>query len=109
MFVRKQHPDVQAFGNGLNELDAGNYEKSIPYFQSYVRKNPNSPEGQFDIGLAYLQGHHPDEAITAFQNVLKITPNAGAERGLAFAYKDKGMQQEADDALSKAKEMEEKK
>ena len=109
IFVRKQHPDVQAFGNGLNELNAGNYQKSIPYFQSYVRKNPNSPEGQFNLGVAYLGSHHPDEAITAFQNVLKITPDPGAERNLALAYKDKGMESEADESFRKAEELEEKK
>ena len=109
IFVRKQHPDVQAFGNGLNELNAGNYQKSIPYFQSYVRKNPNSPEGQFKLGVAYLGSHHPDEAITAFQNVLKITPDPGAERNLALAYKDKGMESEADESFRKAEELEEKK
>ena len=108
IFVRRQHPDVQAFGSGLNELDAGNYEKSIPYFQRYLEKNPKSAEGQFDLGLAYLQSNHPDEAITAFQNVLKIIPNASAERNLALAYKAKGMQQEADDALSRAKQLEQK-
>jgi membrane associated rhomboid family serine protease len=109
IFVRQQHADVRAFGDGLNELDARNFTKAVPYFQSYLQKNPNSAEGQFELGLAYLQDNHPDEAITAFQNVLKITPNSGAERDLALAYQAKGMQHEADDALSKARELEEKK
>ena len=108
IFVRQQHTDVRAYGDGLNELDAGNFAKAVPYFQTYLKKNPNSAEGQFNLGLAYLQDHHPDEAITAFQNVLKITPDAGAEMNLALAYRDKGMQREADEALSKAKELERK-
>jgi tetratricopeptide (TPR) repeat protein len=109
ILVQRQHSDVKAIGRGMSELDAGNYEKALPDLQSYAQKNPRSQQAQFILGQAYLQAQHPDEAITAFQNMLKISPSADAERALATAYQAKGMQREADEALSRAQEMDQKK
>jgi tetratricopeptide (TPR) repeat protein len=109
ILMQRQHSDVKAIGRGMSELDAGNYEKALPDLQSYAQKNPRSQQAQFILGQAYLQAQHPDEAITAFQNMLKISPSADAERALATAYQAKGMQREADEALSRAQEMDQKK
>jgi rhomboid protease GluP len=108
VLVQRQHSDVQALGRGLNALHFGDYEKALTDL-NYAQKNTRSQQVQFILGQAYLQAHHPDEAITAFQNVLKSTPDAEVERALAEAYQAKGMQREADEALSKAQELEHQK
>jgi tetratricopeptide (TPR) repeat protein len=109
IFVQRQHADIQLLGRGLSAMDAGDYQNAIPGLQKYAESHPRSAQAQFLAGQAYLQAHHPDEAIAAFQKVLQITPSAEAERGLAMAYQSKGMQTEADEAMRRANELEEKK
>jgi rhomboid protease GluP len=108
ILLQKQHADIRALGRGLMAMDAGDNNKALPDLETYAQKNPSSAQAQFIVAQAYLQAHRPDDAIASFQNVLKITRSAEAERGLAEAYKQKGMQPEADDALQKAAQFDHK-
>lgn len=109
VLVKKQRADVVALGQGISASDAGNYEQALPALQKYAEANPNSARAQYLLGETYLQAHHLDEAISALQKGLKLAPNAPAERELAMAYQAKGMQREADEALQRANELEQKK
>ena len=108
IFLQKYHADVRALGRGLTTMDAGDTNKALPDLENYAQKNPRSAQAQFILAQAYLSSHRPDDAINTFQNVLKIARSAEAERGLAEAYKQKGMQQQADEATQRAEELERK-
>lgn len=102
--VRKQHSDVQTIGQGLSKLDAGDYKAGVDDFRSLPRSNPNSPETQL-MGNVYLLTHTPDQAIQTFQSALKAAPSVDVEIALYLAYHEKGMEQEANDAMQKAQDM----
>jgi rhomboid protease GluP len=108
IWLQKYHSDVRALGRGLTTMDAGDMNKALPDLENSAQKNPRSAQAQFILAQAYLDAHRPDDAIGSFQNVLKITQSAEAERGLAEAYRQKGMQQQADEATQKAEELERK-
>jgi tetratricopeptide (TPR) repeat protein len=51
------------------------YEKQLQALETYVRTNPNVPEGHFVLAYQYMTAGHPDAAAEQFQRVVQLVPN----------------------------------
>ncbi len=73
---------------GINYLQMKEFAAARQIFSEVVDKNPNSPEGFFDLGLAYKNLKNYDSAIAAFRQAVKINPDdaeAHYQLGLCFS------------------------
>ena len=115
--IQKHHADVVELGRGQDQVAlfrgihglGKNSDEGLADLGKFGQENSHSSEIQSFLGQVYLETHHPDEAIIAFKNSLNIKPDADVEMLLANAYQDKGMTQEANDAVHKAKQLEHEK
>jgi len=61
---------------GKTLLTTGDLGSALSALAIALHAEENEPEILLDYGIAHLElGHHPEEAIRAFQNVLKIKPD----------------------------------
>lgn len=73
---------------------------SIPSFEEEIRVHPDSAEGHFHLGEAYLESGRNNEAIEAFKQALRIKPDyVEARLGLGFVYASIGRYDEAVEEL----------
>jgi tetratricopeptide (TPR) repeat protein len=115
-YVRTQHPELTEikapydylgqYEKGMDAFKRKDYAGAVAAFQKVVRLNPKSAEDHFLLGVAYEGVERPDDEISEFQEALRLNPkHAGAEAGLAEAFRTKGMDREADEASRKAAEL----
>jgi len=72
------------------------YESEETLWMDILAKNPNCWLGHNDLGFAFLQKGHVDEAMTQFQKALEINPTyADAYYNLGLAFFQKGHVDEA--------------
>jgi tetratricopeptide (TPR) repeat protein len=53
-----------------------NYEEALKYYQRSVEIKEDFLDGIYQLGLTYLTLGKNDEAITQFENYLKIDPDS---------------------------------
>jgi membrane associated rhomboid family serine protease len=112
-YVRNQHPELGGL-TSPNEY-AVQYDKALEAFrrkdpaaavaacEKVVKLNPRSAESHFLLGVAYESADRPDDAITQFQETLRLDPKyADAETGLAESYAAKGMETKSQEAYKRA-------
>jgi len=114
-YVRQQHQELTGVTNPYdyidqykNEIDAfrhKDYAAAVSAGQKLVQLNPKSAEAHFLLGVAYQGVQNQDDAITQYQEALRLKPKySEAAAGLADAYKAKGMERESKDAAHRAVE-----
>lgn len=76
----------QALQQGLDKIDAGDFQAAIDLLTKVVEANPNEVEAFYNRGLAYVQLKDYEKAIADYSQVLKLDSNddeAYYNRGLA--------------------------
>lgn len=67
--------DLAVVGNSASFLSIlGRFDEAIALREYINSRDPLNMRGQFNLGLHYLQTGQNDDAITAFQDVLKMSP-----------------------------------
>jgi rhomboid protease GluP len=103
-----QDPDNANAHMGLGMALAGqnSHEAAISEFQTTLRLSPQAEDVYYRLGLSQVQLKQYDNAIASY---LKERDRSGddieLENALADAYQAKGMQQQAQDARSKAAQL----
>lgn len=77
----------------------------IAILQEVVQKEPNHLAANKSLGLFSMQSRQFDRAITRFQTVLSIQPDAESYFYLATSYENIGLKKEAIVAFEKSKEL----
>jgi membrane associated rhomboid family serine protease/Flp pilus assembly protein TadD len=94
------------FGLGVALADQNNHEAALKEYQTALRLEPRARDVYYKMGISQVQLKQYDDAITSY---LKERDRSGEdaelEDALADAYQAKGMQQEAQDARSKAAQL----
>ncbi|MBF0604985.1 MAG: tetratricopeptide repeat protein [Nitrospirae bacterium] len=83
--------------------DQKKFPEAMVRLEAYLQKNPKDAQGRFLKGLILTEQKHPDEAISVFKSLSTDHPNLPEPyNNLAVLYAEKGMYDEAADALKKA-------
>jgi tetratricopeptide (TPR) repeat protein len=91
--------DLMSQGNML--LQNGAYDQAVPCYRKIVQRDPTNFEAQFNMALAYLNWGRSSNAVTEFQNALKINGQCSeCWSNIAVGYQNLGESQKALDALS---------
>jgi tetratricopeptide (TPR) repeat protein len=69
---------------GADFLSKKDWRRAADSFQRAVRADPRHVEGNYGLGLAYMNLERPNEALAAFANVIAAQPNPRARE--AFIY-----------------------
>jgi TolB-like protein/DNA-binding winged helix-turn-helix (wHTH) protein/Tfp pilus assembly protein PilF len=81
---------------GMHAYYAGQQELAIDAYQKALAISPDGPEAHYLLGLVYLAGAKPQQALAEFE---KNHPNSERAVGQALAYSALGRKMEADAAL----------
>ena len=81
---------------GMHAYYAGQQELAIDAYQKALAISPDGPEAHYLLGLVYLAGAKPQQALAEFE---KNHPNSERAVGQALAYSALGRKKEADAAL----------
>jgi len=94
------------FGLGMALADQNNHEAAVNEYQTTLRLEPRASDVYYKMGISQAQLKQYGDAITSY---LKERDRSGEdaelEDALADAYQAKGMQQEAQEARSKAAQL----
>jgi Flp pilus assembly protein TadD len=72
-------------------------------FRRATEIDPRNPQAYNNLGLAALQAHHNDEAVSAFSKGVQLQANnPDSLMHLALAYKANGMEKEAEETYRRA-------
>lgn len=66
---------INTFENGLKELDGGNIEKAIPYFEKTLAKDSNFLEAYMALGDIYADKNDLKKAIGLYRQFIAINPD----------------------------------
>ncbi|HEX7317179.1 MAG TPA: tetratricopeptide repeat protein [Pyrinomonadaceae bacterium] len=106
-FQKTSEADKQA-QRGAEYISKKDWNRAADSYQKAVRADARHVEGNYGLGVAYLNLKRAQEALAAFANVIAAQPNPRAKDAyvntgaIQFAL---GRYQEAADALSKAGEL----
>jgi len=104
--ITRPYDYLDQYEKALDAVQRNDYPAAVSGFQKVVELNPKSPQSRFLLGAAYEGADKPDDAISQYQEALRLDPKfADAELGLAEAYTAKGMEREAKEASRKAAEL----
>ncbi len=96
-------------GLGLALAQGKNDAGAVAEFNKAISVEPNAPEGYYHLGQSYIRLRQYDDAIAALKKAAeKGGDDSDTELALARAYSGKGMKQEAADAASKARALQNK-
>lgn len=94
------NPKATAF----EAYEAGDFQKAIPNFRTYLERNPQDKESRFYFGLALLGDGYSNEAIEILKEVNLQPPKPGYKDAsswyLALAYLQLEQRQDAESILS---------
>lgn len=94
------------FGLGLALAHQNNHEAAIDEYQTALRLEPKAQDVYYRMGLSQAQLKQYDEAIDSYGKERDRTgDDAELEDALADAYQAKGMQQQAQEARTKAAQL----
>jgi len=65
-----------SFALALLVAEAGNNELAQQWMEETVRRNPNFGRAWYNLGLAYVKGEHPKEAILALRKAEQLMPDS---------------------------------
>lgn len=87
--------------------DAGKFDDAEKWYREALKKAPNDKDVRNDLALTYLSREpaDPDKAITEFNVILSADPKyEKALQNIAFAYKEKGDQENLAKAVERLKQ-----
>src|ERR1700761_2979754 len=64
-------PGRQAYRQGYDALDAGDYDKAVQYLTEAQRLRPDDPYVALDLGVAYQSLGKNDEARAAYEKAVE--------------------------------------
>jgi len=56
------------------------YEGQLHALETFVRQNPNAPDGHFVLAYQYMTAGHPDAALEQYERVVQLVPNDNVSR-----------------------------
>ncbi len=84
----------------------GNLDEAMPHFRMAAQINPQDPLSALNIANYELQQGRVQPAIDLFQQVLRVTANAGLQSnaltGMGWAYRHEGKDHEAEQSYQEA-------
>jgi len=93
------------FGLGATFAAEKHYDEAIREYNAALQINPRFEGAYFNIGYSQAMLKRYDEAIAAFLKEREIGDDYQTESALADAYRNKGMQKEAAEAMSRAAQL----
>jgi membrane associated rhomboid family serine protease/Flp pilus assembly protein TadD len=90
------------FGLGAAFAAEKHYDEAIREYSAALKINPRYEGAYFNIGYSHAMLKRYDEAIAAFLKEREIGDDYRNEAALADAYRNKGMQKEAEAAMTRA-------
>jgi tetratricopeptide (TPR) repeat protein len=91
------------FLTGLEFFKAGEYEKSLPYFERAVKQDPKDYVAYLGIGLCNFELGRYNEAIEAYKQAIHLKPDISeAHNNLSVAYGKLDRHQEEVEAVKEA-------
>lgn len=88
--AKKENPSGGGLKMGNALFTEGRYEEALPYFQEYVKKNPDQFKMGINLGNCYMVLKKYDEAIKTFEAVIdgykKENPNLKGIEQVATIY-----------------------
>ena len=93
------------FGLGAAFAAEKRYNEAIREYSAALQINPGFEGAYFNIGSSQAMLKRYDDAIAAYLKEREIADDYQTESALADAYRNKGMQKEADDATKRAAEL----
>jgi membrane associated rhomboid family serine protease/Flp pilus assembly protein TadD len=93
------------FGLGAAFAAEKRYDEAIREYSAALQINPKFEGAYFNIGMSHALLKRYDEAIAAYLKEREIGDDYQTESALADAYRNKGMQKEAKDAMNRAAQL----
>jgi membrane associated rhomboid family serine protease/Flp pilus assembly protein TadD len=93
------------FGLGAALAAEKRYDEAIREYSAALQINPKFEGAYFNIGMSHAILKRYDEAIAAYLKEREIGDDYQTESALADAYRNKGMQKEAEDAMNRAAQL----
>lgn len=103
-FQKTSEADKQA-QRGAEHLSRKDWNRAAESYQKAVRADARHVEGNYGLGIAYMNLRRPAEALAAFSNVIAAQPNPRAREayvGTGLIQFSLGRYQEAAEALNAA-------
>jgi len=72
----KSDHDELPFYRGMLKVLKKQYRESVPDLEAAIQKDPENAYAYYYAGLAYSNTKRPDKMMSAFNNFLKLEPNA---------------------------------
>jgi Flp pilus assembly protein TadD len=106
--VAQDAKDANAhIGLGMALADQSNHEDAIKEYQTALRLDPQARDVYYRMGISQVELKKYDEAIASYlKEQERSGDDAELEGALADAYQAKGMQQQAQEARNKARQLE---
>lgn len=76
-FIDTPHPDSQAFSSGIRNMNEGDFEEAIGYFEQFLEVEPGSPDGHYYLGVTYLKMEDFLKARESFISTLEFDDRFG--------------------------------
>jgi len=93
------------FGLGASFAAEKRYDEAIREYNAALQINPRFEGAYFNIGYSQAMLKRYDDAIAAYLKEREIADDYQTESALADAYRSKGMQKEAADAMNRATQL----
>ena len=93
------------FGLGATFVAEKRYDEAIEEYGAALQINPRLEGAYFNIGSSQAMLKRYDQAIAAFLKEREIADDYQTESALADAYRNKGMQKEAEAAMNRAAQL----
>jgi membrane associated rhomboid family serine protease/Flp pilus assembly protein TadD len=93
------------FGLGAAFAADKRYDEAIREYRAALQINPRLEGAYYNIGMSQAMLKRYDEAIGAYLKEREIGDDYQTESALADAYRNKGMQKEAEDAMNRAAQL----
>jgi tetratricopeptide (TPR) repeat protein len=105
--IRQRPDDLLAhLALGQAYFTKGQFAEATAQWTQAIKLNPEIPGVHYNLGLAHAKLQKYDEAIAAFRKEQEVGGDSyDLEIALADAYRAKGMQPQADEAMRKAAEL----
>ncbi len=75
IYVFTPHPIVEAYSIAMRNYQRDNWLEAIKYFNQALQSQKDAPDLYYHLGEAYLQTGELSNALTAYEEAIKINPD----------------------------------